>query len=230
MNTILITGCNRGIGLEFVKQYAEADWQVHATCRNPDTADALKALSDSYACVSIHRLDVADEAQILALAQTLSSVDIDVLLNNAGVYAAAGREFGSVDKAAWLQAIEINTIAPLLMAQAFLDHLKRGERKVIATVSSKVGSIEDNSSGGGYAYRSSKSAVNQVMKSLSLDLAPQGIKTITLHPGWVRTDMGGPNALIDSDESVAGMRSVISNLSMVQTGQFLNYDGKHIPW
>ncbi|MEJ2122848.1 MAG: SDR family oxidoreductase, partial [Alphaproteobacteria bacterium] len=130
----------------------------------------------------------------------------------------------------WLKAIEVNTIAPLLMAQAFIDHVLRGNQKIVATVSSKVGSIDDNTSGGGYAYRSSKSAVNQVMKSLSIDLKPKGIKTVSLHPGWVKTDMGGPNALIDTEESVAGMRNVISHLTPEQSGQFINYNGTPIPW
>lgn len=230
MNTILITGCNRGIGLEFVKQYAQDDWQVYATCRDPDSAKELQSLCKRYSSISVHALNLDVEKEILALAKELSDIRIDVLLNNAGIYAAGGKQFGEVDKAIWLKAIEINTIAPLLMAEAFIDHVLRGNQKIIAAVSSKVGSIDDNTSGGGYAYRSSKSAVNQVMKSLSIDLKPKGIKTVSLHPGWVKTDMGGPNALIDAEESVAGMRNVISHLTQEQSGQFISYDGTSIPW
>lgn len=230
MDTILITGCNRGIGLEFVKQYAQDDWRVYATCRQPDSAQELQSLSKRYPSISVHALNVDVEKEILALSEELSDIKIDVLLNNAGIYAAGGKQFGEVDKAIWLKAIEVNTIAPLLMAQAFIDHVLRGNQKIVATVSSKVGSIDDNTSGGGYAYRSSKSAVNQVMKSLSIDLKPKGIKTVSLHPGWVKTDMGGPNALIDTEESVAGMRNVISHLTPEQSGQFINYNGTPIPW
>ena len=230
MNTILITGCNRGIGLEFVKQYAQDDWQVYATCRDPKSAQELQSLSKQYPSISIHALDVANKKEILALAQELTDVKIDVILNNAGIYASESSQFGRIDKTVWLKSIAINTIAPLLMAQAFFDQLLSGSQKTIATVSSKVGSIGENSSGGSYAYRSSKSAVNQVMKCLSIDLAPKGIKTVALHPGWVKTDMGGPNALIDTEESVAGMRIVIGQLTQERSGHFIHYDGKSISW
>ena len=123
-------------------------------------------------------MDVADEKEILALAKELADVKIDVILNNAGIYASESSQFGRIDKTVWLKAIEINTIAPLLMAQSFIDHLLSGNQKLIATVSSKVGSISENTSGGSYAYRSSKTAVNQAMKSLSIDLAPKGIKQL----------------------------------------------------
>lgn len=230
MDTILITGCNRGIGLEFVKQYAQDDWRVYATCRDPDSAQELQSLIKQYPSISIHALNVADEKEILALAQELADVKIDVILNNAGIFASESSQFGRIDKTVWLRSIEINTIAPLLMAQAFFDQLLSGSQKTIATVSSKVGSIGENTSGGSYAYRSSKSAVNQVMKCLSVDLAPKGLKTVALHPGWVKTDMGGPNALIDTEESVAGMRNVIGQLTQEQSGRFINYDGTSISW
>ena len=230
MNTILITGCNRGIGLELVSQYASDGWRVYATCRAPDAAEKLHALAGQHSSISVHALNVANQDDIRALGNKLAGVRIDVLLNNAGIYASQGSRFGNVDKNTWLQAIEINTIAPLLMAQAFIDQVQSGRRKVIATVSSKVGSISDNTSGGGYAYRSSKSAVNHVMKCLAIDLASRGIKTVTLHPGWVRTDMGGPNALIDTQTSVSGMKKVINDLTKDQSGLFFNYDGTPIPW
>ncbi|MEM9408818.1 MAG: SDR family oxidoreductase [Acidobacteriota bacterium] len=230
MPTILITGSNRGLGLEFVRQYAADGWQVHAACRSPEDAGELQRAATNSSSIAVHGLDVAHEPQIRALADQLRDEPIDVLINNAGVFASAGNSFGQVDKAAWLQALEINTIAPLLMAEAFLPHVERGELKTIVNVSSKVGSLDDNTRGGLYAYRSSKSAVNQVTKSLALDLEHQGIKAVALHPGWVRTDMGGPHALIDAPESVTGMRRVIASLSAEQSGAFLNYDGTTIPW
>jgi len=229
MATVLLTGANRGIGLEFVKQYLEAGWQVLACCRDPEQANALQALGD-HSSLSIHQLDVADAQSIQALASELANQPIDILLNNAGIYATGANHFGEVDTGIWIRAIQTNTIAPLLMAQAFIHNIEQGERKLIATLSSKVGSIDDNQSGGGYAYRSSKSAVNQVMKSLSIDLAPRGINTVSLHPGWVQTDMGGPNALINTKESVTGMMSVLDNLSNDLSGSFINYDGSIIPW
>ena len=134
MNTILITGCNRGIGLEFVKQYARDHWRVYATCRDPNSAQELQSLSKQYPSISIHALDVADEKEILALAKELADVKIDVILNNAGIYASESSQFGRIDKTVWLKAIEINTIAPLLMAQSFIDHLLSGNQKLIATV------------------------------------------------------------------------------------------------
>ena len=229
MRTVLITGCNRGIGLKLTQRYAELGWRVLACCRDPHHASALQALADQHSSIGIYPLDVSDEEQIVALARELD-LTIDILLNNAGIYATGANEFGQVNKALWLKALTTNTIAPLLMAQAFVDHVAASDQKIIATVSSKVGSIADNHSGGGYAYRSSKAAVNQVMKSLSIDLAPQGIKVAGLHPGWVQTDMGGPNALIDTVTSADGMIAVLEGLTAEQSGGFFNYDGSCLPW
>jgi NAD(P)-dependent dehydrogenase (short-subunit alcohol dehydrogenase family) len=121
-------------------------------------------------------------------------------------------------------------MAPLKIVEAFVSNLERGHGKLVATVSSKMGSLEDNTSGGCYLYRSSKSAVNMVMKSLSLDLAARGIRAVTLHPGWVQTDMGGPNAWISAEESVSGMRRVLDNATSKQSGRFISYDGSEVPW
>ena len=133
-------------------------------------------------------------------------------------------------RSAWLNAFKINTLAAFKMTQAFLPHLKKGQLKKVASLTSKMGSIDDNLGGGEYLYRSSKTALNMVMKSLSIDLKPYGLSLITLHPGWVRTDMGGPNGLIDVEESVTGMKRQIDKLSITTSGQFIAYDGKKIPW
>ncbi len=228
MNTVLITGTNRGIGLEFTKQYAEAGWQVLACCRAPESANALNALASKHANIKTYALDVANFAQIDALAKQLSDVPIDVLINNAGVYPSGG--LTDADVSIWLDGFKINTIAPLKMATAFTPHIANSQLKKIATLSSKMGSIDDNTSGGSYMYRSTKTAINMVMKSLSIDLAPAGIAAVTLHPGWVETDMGGPNALINTQTSVAGLRKVIDNLNLSNTGKFIAYDGKQIAW
>lgn len=228
MQTILITGANRGIGLEFTKQYAEAGWNVLACCREPQSASALQAYAKTHSNIQIFVLDVADFKQIEILAHKLNDVAIDVLINNAGVYPDGSAD--DIDVNAWTKAFNINSIAPYKVANAFKTHIAKSQLKILATLSSKMGSIDDNTSGGSYIYRSSKTAVNMVMKSLSIDLAPIGIAVVTLHPGWVQTDMGGPNGLINTQTSVSGMRKVLDNLSLVNTGKFIAYDGKEIAW
>jgi len=224
----LITGANRGLGLEFTKQYAADGWNVLACCRHPQSALALQALVIAHSNVKIHTLDVADFAQIDALALHLKDEAIDVLINNAGVYPHSS--FGDTDYNDWADAFKINSMAPLKMAEAFVQHITRGQLKKIATITSKMGSLDDNTSGESYSYRASKTAVNMVMKSLSIDLKPYGISVVTLHPGWVQTDMGGSNALISAQTSVSGLRKVIADLNLGNTGQFIAYDGKSIAW
>lgn len=225
---VLITGANRGIGLEFTKQYAQDGWKVLACCRDIQHASALQALASAHTNIRILSLDVADFAQIDKLALQLKNEKIDVLINNAGVYPESS--LGDADTEHWLEAFKINSIAPLKMATAFTEQVANSELKKIATLSSKMGSMSDNTSGGSYIYRSTKTAVNMVMKSLSIDLQPAGISVVTLHPGWVLTDMGGSNALIDTQTSVTGLRNVIANLNLNNTGKFIAYDGKEITW
>ena len=225
---VLITGTNRGIGLEFTKQYAQEGWNVLACCRDVQHASALQALSRAHANIRILSLDVADFAQIDTLALQLKNEAIDVLINNAGIYPESS--LGDADTEQWLEAFKINSIAPLKMATAFAAHIANSGLKKIATLSSKMGSMNDNTSGGSYIYRSTKTAVNMVMKNLSIDLQPADIAVVTLHPGWVLTDMGGSNALIDTKTSVMGLREVIANLNMSNTVKFIAYDGKEIAW
>ena len=225
---VLITGANRGLGLEFTKQYAADGWNVLACCRHPQSAMALQAMAATHSNVKIHTLDVADFAQIDALALKLKDESIDVLINNAGVYPASS--FGDTNYDEWAEGFKINSMAPLKMAEAFVQHITRSQLKKIATLTSKMGSIDDNTSGESYSYRSSKTAVNMVMKSLSIDLKPYGISVITLHPGWVQTDMGGANGLINAQTSVTGLRKQIAELTMASTGKFIAYDSKAINW
>ena len=229
-STILMTGANRGIGLELARQFAADGWQVLACCRNPDAAVDLQALQEDYATLEIHSLDVIDYDQLAALSQSLSDRPIDILLNNAGIYGPKGTGFGEVDPEAWREVLEVNTIAPLMLTQAFVEQVAASRRKLVAMISSKVGSIADNSSGGSYLYRSSKTALNQVVKSLSIDLAGRGISVISLHPGWVLTDMGGPNAEISTSESVAGLKAILQSAGLAESGQFIEYNGNSIPW
>lgn len=232
MKTLLVTGANRGIGLEFVRQYALDGWRVHACCRDPVCADALNRLATQYpGLVTVHALDVIDHRQIENLAQSLNGETIDLLINNAGVYPSGrGDAFGETDYADWRYAFEVNTMAPLKMAETFIRQIARSQHKTIVTITSKMGSIADNRGGGSYVYRSSKAGVNIVMKSLSIDLSSERITAVLLHPGWVKTDMGGPDALITAEQSVTGMRRVIGNLKFEDSGKFYAFDGQIVPW
>ncbi len=231
MATVLITGANRGLGLEFCRQYAAAGWQVFAACRNPKLAEDLCKLAAAYPAIQLETLDVTDFSQIDALAEKLANQAIDVLINNAGVYGDNKTNgFGDMDYAAWTTVLQVNTQAPVKMAEAFLPQLKLGSNKLIANVSSLMGSISDNTSGGSIMYRSSKAALNAAMKSLAIELGKQQIGVITLHPGWVKTDMGGPKALIEVQDSVSGMRAVLANFTLAQSGGFIKFDGTNLPW
>ena len=227
MPTVLITGANRGLGLEFAKQYAERGWRVLATCRDVERADVLASIKGQ---VDIYELDIKDHDQIKNLAKQLRKESIDLLLNNAGVYGPRPSKLGGVDYESWQEVLYINTMSPLKVCESFRPHVASSNLKKIAVLSSKMGSISDNQSGSSYVYRSSKAALNAVMKSLSVDLAGHGISVVILHPGWVRTDMGGPGGLINPSESVGGLSKVIDNLNMENSGRFYNYDGKEILW
>ncbi len=223
MSTVLITGAARGLGLDFVKQYAARGWKVHACAREPG---ALEGIAGE---VVPHRLEVTDYAAVAALAGTLAGEAIDVLICNAGI---AGREatvLGSIDPATWRQAFEVNALAPLMMAQAFAGHVARSQGRKLVAISSRLGSIAlaDN---GRYAYRASKTALNMEWKGLSRDLADKGLICVVLHPGWVQTDMGGAAATLTIAESVPAMVQVIDGLGAADNGRFLNYDGSEIPW
>ena len=228
--TILITGANRGIGLKLSEQFAEDGWQVLACCRNPADAGELQALSDRGLAIEVHALDVTNYEQMAALSDQLANRPIDVLLSNAGIYGSKGASFGEIDAQEWRQVLEVNTIAPLMLVQAFVEQVAASQQKLVAVISSKVGSIADNTSGGSYIYRSSKTAVNQVVKCLSIDLADRDISVISLHPGWVQTEMGGPNAEISTDESVSGLKGILQTAGLAQSGHFIEYDGSSIPW
>ena len=226
MPTTLITGANRGIGLEFARAFAREGWRVHGCCRHPEKAKALKAIEGEVIC---HRMDVTDGLQVAGVARELADEPIDLLLNNAGVLEdRAG--FGETPFGEWEDVLRVNTIAPLRLAERFVKHVVAGDRKLIVNISSELGSIANNTGGGRYVYRSSKAALNMVSKGLSIDLAPKGITVVAFHPGWVQTDMGGPGAALAPEESVAAMCSVIANLGPEDSGKFLNYDGTELPW
>jgi len=231
MPSLLITGANRGIGLELCKQYLNDGWRVYATCRNPNRATKLNVLADLHPeLLTIHSLDVSKDDQITTLKNDLGNTSIDLLFNNAGILDSEHDGFGQCNTEIWLESYNINVISPMKMIEAFVDNIASSEKKIIASMSSKMGSIEDNGSSGLYSYRASKAALNMVMTNVAIDLKPKQITCLLLHPGWVRTDMGGTNADISVKESAINLRNNIANASFNDTGKFYDIDGSMIPW
>ena len=231
MPSTLITGANRGLGLEFARQYLANGWRVYGACRNPSSASELSRLADT--CdhkIQVIGLDVTDLASVKSAAARLDGQAIDLLLNNAGVGGPRGQTIGNIDYVAWEKVLDVNTMGPMRISEAFVDHVARSKRKLIVTLTSGMGSIADNTSGGSIAYRSSKAAVNMVTRSLATDLAPLGITCVVVNPGWVLTDMGGPHATMTPAESVKRLRDLIETLGPAQSGKFFNHDGREFPW
>jgi NAD(P)-dependent dehydrogenase (short-subunit alcohol dehydrogenase family) len=223
MATILVTGCDTGLGVEFARQYAADGHRVIAACLDPSTAKETNAIGGN---IEVVKLDVTDHAAIEALAQKLSKDAIDILINNAGI----GRPhppFGETDYPFWRMILETNLIGPMKMAETFVEHVARSEQKSMAFVSSRMGSIALNNSGGSYAYRSSKAGLNMIVKTLAVDLAPRHICVLALHPGWAATE---PGARVPVAESVAGMRGVIHRAGRHHTGSFMTYHDQPLPW
>lgn len=228
MHTIFITGGNRGIGLALVRHYLNLGCKVHTTFRDIDSSEELIALQQQFEQLTCHQLDVTDYPAIESLKTSLPAIDL--LINNAGSYGPKGYGFGRTDVNMWRRVLETNTIAPLKLVEIFYPLLQKGSLKQVACISSKVGSMTENTSGGGYIYRSSKAALNSVVKSLSNDLKDKGFTVVALHPGWVQTEMGGPNAKLPVSVSASGLAKVIEGLEPGDSGRFLNYDGSEIPW
>jgi len=226
MPTILITGANRGLGLEFVRAYARAGWHVIAACRDPGDAADLKKVEGR---VDVHRLEVTDHTGIEAMARTLEGTPIDVLMNNAGVIGPKRQSFGEIDYRGWTDTLAVNTLAPLKMCESFADHVARSERRVMAAITSQMGSLADGGSGY-YAYRSSKAALNMAFRSMAGDLQARGIIVAVFHPGWARTRMGGRTASVEPADSVAGIRKIIDRLTPADSGSFFHYEGRTLAW
>ncbi|MGB5209216.1 MAG: SDR family oxidoreductase [Gammaproteobacteria bacterium] len=222
--TVLITGANRGLGLEYAQQFAERGYTVIGTARNPDAATELAKVADR-----VEQLDVADPASVAALAERLDGVPIDILINNAGMFDRDDVTIDAVDFGTMEQTFAVNTFGPLRVTQALLPNLRAGKARLIISMSSQLGSIA-NSNGRWYAYRASKTALNQFNKIWSVELASEGFTCVVLHPGWVRTDMGGPNASYSPEESVTGLVNVIGALTPEDNGGFYDFQGNPIPW
>jgi len=231
MPVVLITGANRGLGLEFARQYLADGWQVFAWCRDPASAGELKRLAKgSSGKLTVVSMDVTDAASIHKAATQLDEVAIDLVSNSAGIIGVSGQREGNVDYASWAHVLDVNTMGPLRVLEAFIDHIARSKRKLVVTITSGMGSIGDNTSGGSIAYRSSKAAVNMVMRSAAIDLAPRRISCVVVNPGWVKTDMGGPSATLTPQESVTALRRLIETLGLNNSGKFYHYDGNEYPW
>jgi NAD(P)-dependent dehydrogenase (short-subunit alcohol dehydrogenase family) len=226
MSTVLITGAARGLGLDFTRQYAAKGWKVLACARKPDGLKGIKG------DIHHHTLEVTDYKAVKALARELSGEAIDVLICNAGVGGdreQRGQVLGALDADEMRRIFEINTLAPLMMAEAFVEHVARSRQKKLIAITSILGSLANNN-GGRYAYRASKTALNMEWSCLAKELAGRGLICVALHPGWVQTDMGGPTATLTIEQSVPSMVKVIDALRPSDNGRYVSYDGSELPW
>jgi len=231
---VLITGANRGIGLELARQYIANGWDVIACCRNPEDAEDLQALAGE--SLQVCRLDVTDHPSVAGLADQLRDVPIDVLINNAGIIGPVPvaehielQHFGTIDYSVWEQVIRTNTFGPIKMAEAFLPHVLAGEQKKIVTVSSTVGSITERDTPA-YAYATSKTALNKAMTLLASQLKEQGVAVALVCPGYVKTRMDFGTADVEIPDSAKGIRSLVEKLTLSESGSFTRYNGEKIAW
>jgi NAD(P)-dependent dehydrogenase (short-subunit alcohol dehydrogenase family) len=230
MSTVLIAGANRGLGLEFARQYAAAGDRVIATCRAPAKADALVAIAaSSGGRVTVHPLEMTEDSSIRAFKSVLGDQPIDIAIANAGIYGGNRQGWNDMDFDAWARTLAVNTMAPLRLAQIVHTNLKAGKGKTFVAITSQMGS-NVGSSTGMHAYRTSKAALNKLLSTLAQEWRNDGLVVVPLHPGWVRTDMGGPSAPLAPEESVSAMRTTIAGLKPADSGRFLNYDGSDLPW
>jgi NAD(P)-dependent dehydrogenase (short-subunit alcohol dehydrogenase family) len=232
MASVLVTGSNRGLGLEWVRQYAAEGWRVYATCRQPTEAHELNKLADQEKGISIHRLDVTKPDEINALAVDLMEEPIDVLVNNAGVYLEKFMEVGlrRLRYEDWAYSFQVNTLGAVRVTEALQEHVARSERRLVVVISTHMASIADIAAPGAYYYRSTKAALNAVMEGLTHELRPKGIGVLILHPGWVQTRMGGEGSSLMPPESVRGMRSLVEKFTLEESGRFFRYDDVEMPW
>ncbi len=222
--TVVITGANRGLGLAFARRLSADGFRVIGTARRPDAADELRSLG-----VRIEQLDVTDAQSVRRLAEAIGDAPVDILINNAGIGSRAhALEDFDIDEAE--RIMQVNYLGPMRVTQALLPALRAGDRKLIVNITSTYGSIERNTRGGAYGYRESKAALNMFTRSLAAELEPHGFTCIVMSPGWVKTDMGGPNARLTPDESIDAMIRVIEGLTTEHSGSFFNHAGELVPW
>ena len=231
MPAVLITGANRGLGLEFARQYARDGWLVFAASRDPQRAEQLRGLAKTAnGKLNLLEMDVSDANSVRTAASQLKDIAIDVLINNAGIFGEPGQIIGNIDYEKWARVLDVNTLGPMRVTEAFVEIIARSQRRLIVTITSGIASIADNTTGGWIAYRSSKTAVNMVMRSVAVELAQCGIICVVVDPGWVKTDMGGPNAPLFPQTSVAEIRRLIERIDPQDSGKFFRYDGCEHAW
>ncbi|MEL7029528.1 MAG: SDR family oxidoreductase [Pseudomonadota bacterium] len=238
MTTVLITGASRGLGLEHARQFAARGFRVVATCRSRDAPGALGDVARAHGDdVEILDYEAGDLASADRVAAALGGTPIDILINNAGIYGAANfvdgmeaQSLGSIDYENWRNVLQVNLLAPMRLTEALIENIAASERRIVAMMSSDLGSIENNRMGQSYAYRSSKAALNMMTKGLSVNLKERGVIAVSLAPGWCRTDLGGDIAEIDPADSVRGQQAVLDQLTLDDTGRFINWMGQDTPW
>jgi len=223
MPLVLITGANRGLGLEFARQYAGDGWEVIGCCRHPKAAGAL-----SQVATTTVKLDVIDARDVTALSKRFAATTIDVLVCNAGVAGTRAPVLTATTQADFDGVMRTNVLGPMWLTAALAGRVAAGGK--IAYLSSRMGSIAAMANSGSALYRASKAALNAIVRAAALELAPRGVIAIALHPGWVKTDLGGSGADIDAPTSVAGMRSVLERAGVRESGRFFDYTGKELPW
>lgn len=226
MKTALITGANKGLGLEFARQLKNKGYLVIGCCRNPSKANELNEFADE-----LIQLDVTNDKDIAALKQTIGNRPIDLLVNNAGTSGEQGVTIGNIQRDNFLEVLNVNCISVVKISDALLPNIQASQEKSILVISSQMGSISDNTSGRSYAYRSSKAALNCVMRSFAIDVQDKGIHVMLVHPGWVKTDMGGTDALIDVQTSVAGiLKQAEKVLPNSHAEKLHRFDGGEVAW
>lgn len=233
MSTVVITGANRGLGLEFTRQYAADGWTVIATARNPETDSELKQLADSNKNIELVTLSVTEDASVAAFKKTVGGRPVDLLINNAGMYPTNQNSFGDVNYEAWLDTFNTNTLGPVRVTEALADNLAASEKKLVVVISSTMGSIETyakEASAPAIQYRTSKTAVNMAVQVMAQALKPKGVTVIAQCPGWVQTDMGGKNAKLKPEQSISALRKIFDRVTIAETGQFFGHRGKNVPW
>lgn len=222
--TALVTGANRGIGLELVRQYSKAGWNVIGTATRPEAADELRQFA-----ADVVQLDVTDQVSVEALADTIEKRPVDLLLNNAGIQQLMWT-LDEIDFDALNRLLAVNAVGPMRVTRAVLPNLRLGRRKTIVNITSDLASISGNTEGGFYGYRESKAALNMFTRSLAAELGPDGFTCVAMHPGWVQTDMGGATAATTAPDSVRGIRRVIDGLSLTDNGTFWTHEARHMEW
>ena len=236
MPTTLITGANRGIGLELARQYLAEGWRVHATCRNPNEARELKDLSGD---LSVHEMDVTLQHEIDAVSDRIGGEAVDLLINNAGIADNYGTgvldgkddpDLANYDYDVWAEVLKVNVLGQGRVTGAFADNVAASDKKIIAMMASGLSSMENTWMGGRYAYRTSKAALNMMMRGAGAWLEPRGVIVVSIAPGWTKTDLGGPNAVNTVEEACEGMRAVLDKLTVADTGTYWNFDGRQLPW